>query len=150
MINLVSYYKSFWKKTFDFKGVVGRKQFGITLLLNAAVFTALNAVAIIFLERDNATTGISYLIGQMFSALGGIYLIAQIVPALSLMIRRLHDHNDPWWYILLVVNPIGIAVLIVFFCLKTVTVNNKWWKYDVDRGKISEASDLSVELTEQL
>lgn len=148
MPKLFSYYITFWKRAFDFKGVADRKQFIASLLMNAGVFVALNACAIAFFELGNSANGGYYFIGQMLSALGAIYLIAQIAPVLSLMVRRLHDHNDPWWYMFLAVNPIGILVLIVFFCLKTVTVNNRWRQRDIERGNLPGEVTMSLELAD--
>lgn len=93
----------FWdivsKHYFDYKGRVGRKVF---LLFNLNTF-------IISVILNIITGGI----GSIFFAL------AVLLPSLGLSIRRLHDINlRGWWFLINVIPVVGLAIFVVFVCLK--------------------------------
>lgn len=126
--------KQFWKRTFDYKGVISRRDFFLTIAVNIIIFILINLTALLLAGGDAGNEGLLLTLGRMVAYVGAAYIILQIFPMLSLVIRRLHDLNGKWWYILLGVNPIGLVALIVLLCLGTVKENNKWREDDIRRG----------------
>ncbi|MEP1229809.1 MAG: DUF805 domain-containing protein [Litorimonas sp.] len=63
---------------------------------------------------------ITYMLSQTFgSILSLIFTLAIIIPAIAVVIRRLHDTDKSGWWILLILVPIiGWIALIVFYCTK--------------------------------
>ena len=45
------------------------------------------------------------------------FFVVNLVPALSLNVRRLHDQNKTGWWVLLIFVPFGSIVLLVLMCL---------------------------------
>ncbi|XCP85755.1 DUF805 domain-containing protein [Roseburia hominis] len=126
--------KQFWKRAFDYNGVISRKDFLLTIAVNVLIFTWLNVTALLFAVLDSQSGGILLTIGGSFAYLGTAYLILQIFPMIALIIRRLHDHNEKWWIILLGVHPIGFIFLTVILFMGTVTEGNRWRQMDIQKG----------------
>ena len=76
--------------------------------------------------------GIGGLITQMTGSpagflLIGLYILATIIPAFALVVRRLHDTGRSGWSFLIGLIPlIGSVVLIVFYCQDSKPGVNKW------------------------
>jgi len=85
---------------------------------------------------------IGFVIGFVFGFIGGltgtdvtkltnivttIYELVIIVPAIALVIRRLHDINKSGWYYFMILIPIiGWIIVLVYFCSPSVNENNKY------------------------
>lgn len=82
----------------------------------------------------------NFLIGFVIGFIGGligadkfvkiitsVYELAIIVPAIAIVIRRLHDINKSGWcYLLILIPIIGWIILLVYFCTPSVNENNKY------------------------
>ena len=126
--------KQFWKRAFDYKGVISRRDFLLTVAADLLIFMWLNVTALLFAALDSQSGGILLTIGGTFAYLGTAYLILQIFPMIALIIRRLHDHNEKWWLILLGVHDIGFIFLAVLLFMGTVTEGNRWRQIDMQKG----------------
>ncbi|MBS9336370.1 DUF805 domain-containing protein [Fructobacillus papyrifericola] len=142
-------YGKFWKNYVNFKGRSSRSDFWWATLVNALVYVILMVVGFgpflvaFFSSQDvkKVSAGVFIVMGLSVLALL-IYLLATILPTLSLAYRRLVDTGlSPWWYSLVVlevitnfmaessvsaisdpasvVNIILTIVLIVLFAMKT-------------------------------
>ena len=59
--------------------------------------------------------------------LGGIYMIAVLIPTLAVSVRRLHDIGKSGWYYLIGLVPIvGSLILLVWFCTEGERNSNGW------------------------
>jgi uncharacterized membrane protein YhaH (DUF805 family) len=110
--------KSFWSNYTNFKGRARRSEYWFIQLFLVATNIA---VAVIDLALMNGDV-------ERFIANGGggivglIWIFATIVPALAVLIRRLHDTNrSAWWALIGLVPLAGAIVLLVF----TVEDSNK-------------------------
>lgn len=91
-----------FKKYVDFKGRASRSEFWWFALLYYVVYVA----------------GI-FLLGEI----GGLAVLALVLPYLAASVRRLHDTNRSGWWFLLSLTGIGVLVLIFF------------WASDGDQGE---------------
>lgn len=83
----------------NFKGRARRKEFWMFYLFN-----------MLFLM---ATVIIDYVLGT-FPLLYAIYLLAMVIPALAVTVRRLHDiGKSGWWYFILLIPFVGVIWLLV-------------------------------------
>jgi uncharacterized membrane protein YhaH (DUF805 family) len=58
-------------------------------------------------------------IGSRISVLGSVFGLVTLIPALAVMVRRLHDTDrSAWWMLLAFVPLVGEIVLIVWWCTK--------------------------------
>lgn len=114
---------SFWKNYTNFKGRARRSEYWFIQLF--LVITNLAAAVIDFwlLEGDV----------ERFIANGGggivglIWILATIVPALAVLVRRLHDTGRTgWWALIGFVPFVGAIVLLVFTVLDSDADENAW------------------------
>jgi uncharacterized membrane protein YhaH (DUF805 family) len=65
--------------------------------------------------------------GPDMMILSSIFLLAMVLPSLSVGARRLHDANlSGWWQAISLVPFVGNIALIVLFCLNPRNENNKY------------------------
>lgn len=65
--------------------------------------------------------------GGGLSPLGLIFAIVMILPAISAQVRRLHDiGRTGWWWWISLIPGIGPIVLLVFACLESEPVDNRF------------------------
>ncbi|MCR4662579.1 MAG: DUF805 domain-containing protein [Endomicrobiaceae bacterium] len=85
------------KHFFDFNGTEGRKVYWLFVLNNFIV---------------------SFLLGLISSTLSYIFSIVVLLPALGILVRRLHDAGfSGWWALLLLVPGIGWIAIVILACL---------------------------------
>ena len=124
----MKYYIEFWKRAFDFKGVASRPQYWYAVLIN---FVILLVLSLIFAGTTDEGFGNDWL--------STIYSLIILIPSISITVRRLHDINKSGWFYLLEFIPlVGSLIVLIFTCLKTVEVNNRWRMYDIQRGYIKD------------
>lgn len=59
--------------------------------------------------------------------LSGLFSLAILLPAISVVVRRLHDTDrSGWWYWIALIPLIGTIVLIVFFCQRGTNGANRF------------------------
>ena len=101
----MNWYLGCWKKYAEFSGRARRKEFWMF-----ALFNFLASIAIGIVDGILGTSG----------ALGGLYSLAVLIPALAVGVRRLHDTDRSGWWLLLPLIPlVGGIVLLVFFCIES-------------------------------
>ena len=75
---------------------------------------------------------LSAIIGHYISdILGGlitlVYTLGLIIPSLAISVRRLHDTNKDWWFILFGLIPcIGALIMLVFYILPSDPGHNRF------------------------
>ncbi|KGA12868.1 hypothetical protein GM51_21110 [freshwater metagenome] len=110
--------KAFWSNYTNFKGRARRSEYWFIQLFLIATNIA---VAVIDLALMNGDV-------ERFIANGGggivglIWIFATIVPALAVLIRRLHDTNRSGWWALIGLVPLAGAIVLLVF---TVEDSNK-------------------------
>jgi uncharacterized membrane protein YhaH (DUF805 family) len=111
----MSWYILVWKRAFDFAGRSRRKEFWMFMLFTCLVSFCLSFLGHLLLPDSIAFTLIA------------IYLVAVIVPSLSLNIRRLHDiDRSGFWLFLLLIPVVGPLVIFVFNVMQGVPCSNQY------------------------
>lgn len=127
----------------EFNGRSRRMEFWSFTLLNVIVYAVITMLALAMglsfsalteLESGNASSaalggGFMVLIG-----LGGLYMLATLIPSLALTIRRLHDRDmSGWWYLgftvlgmIPFVGFIASIAFLVILCLPGTPGHNKF------------------------
>jgi uncharacterized membrane protein YhaH (DUF805 family) len=103
--------KAFWSNYADFKGRARRSEYWFIQLFLVVTNIAAAAIDLALMDGDV----------ERFIANGGggivglIWILATIVPAIAVLIRRLHDTNrSGWWALIGLVPLVGAIVLLVF------------------------------------
>ena len=119
--NLISAYKSMFKKYAQFSGRSRRSEYWYATLANFLIGFIAEIIfmipAISALLSDGPSGGTLVGMGVLY-VLILIYSLAVFVPLLALQIRRLHDIGKSGWYLLLALIPwVGSIILLVFACM---------------------------------
>lgn len=60
-------------------------------------------------------------------ALLGLFLLANFLPAISVMVRRLHDTDrSGWWYWIALIPLVGAILLLIWFCTRGTSGANRF------------------------
>jgi uncharacterized membrane protein YhaH (DUF805 family) len=126
--------KSFWSNYSQFKGRSRRSEYWFIQLF--LVLTNLAAAAIDFALMDGDVD--RFIANGGGGIVGLIWFLATIVPALAVLIRRLHDTGKSgWWALIGLVPLIGGIVLLVFTLLDSEAVANKFGESPKEAPSIS-------------
>lgn len=102
----MNWYIEVLKKYADFSGRARRKEYWYFALFNLIITFILGMI-------DGFTGSFSTEAG--IGILGGIYMLAVLIPSISVSVRRLHDTDRSGWWLLIGLIPlIGFIVLLVF------------------------------------
>jgi uncharacterized membrane protein YhaH (DUF805 family) len=103
--------KAFWSNYSNFKGRARRSEYWFIQLF--LVFTNLAVAAIDLALMDGDID--RFIANGGGGIVGLIWILATIVPALAVLIRRLHDTSrSGWWALMLLLPFAGAIVLLVF------------------------------------
>jgi uncharacterized membrane protein YhaH (DUF805 family) len=110
-MNFTAAIRSFWSKFADFKGRSRRSEYWYVQLFLVVTNLAVAGIDLALMDGDV----------DRFIANGGggivglIWIFATIVPALAVLIRRLHDAGKTgWWALVGFIPLVGAIVLLVF------------------------------------
>ena len=111
----------------NFKGRARRKEYWMFTLVYVIILmgcTALdNMFGTVFMMDGGALGEISMGYGWAYTICG----LAHFLPALSLVVRRLHDVGKSGWFYLIILIPIiGVIWLLVLYCTEGQKQDNKW------------------------
>lgn len=106
-----------WKKVFidnyaTFEGRARRSEFWYYALTNILVVLSLYIFVIIGMATE------IYPLSITAGVLVFLYWIANLIPYLGVIVRRLHDTSKSGWWFLISFVPLGGIVLLVFYCLE--------------------------------
>ena len=115
--------KSFWSKYATFKGRSRRSEYWFIQLFLVLTNLAVAAIDLILMNGDV----------DRFIANGGggivglIWILVTIVPALAVLVRRLHDTRKSGWWVLIGFVPLaGAVILLVFTIMASDSGANKY------------------------
>ncbi len=115
--------KSFWSNYATFKGRARRSEYWFIQLFLIITNVAVGAIDLSLMNGDV----------DRFIANGGggivglVWILVTIVPALAVLVRRLHDTGKSGWWVLMGFVPFaGAIVLFVFTVLDSTSAENKY------------------------
>lgn len=129
--NLITAYKSMFKKYAKFNGRSRRSEYWFATLANYILMMIVYAILYIPMiidivnngEPTTATIAISGILGLLIL----VYALAILVPSLALSVRRLHDTGRSGWCLLLSLIPfVGGIIVFVFMVLDSQPGTNKY------------------------
>ncbi len=122
-MNFTAAIRSFWSRFADFKGRSRRSEYWYVQLFLVVTNLAVAGIDLALMDGDV----------DRFIANGGggivglIWVFATIVPALAVLIRRLHDTGKTGWWALVGFIPfVGAIVLLVFTVTDSSPGENKY------------------------
>ena len=130
---MIRAYKSYWKNYFNFKERTSRKDYWLVVLMNIIVtfvlFFIIGLIMGLIGKEMPALTGttpdavMTYYMEFLKSPVGILALIwslANLIPGIAIVVRRLHDANfSGWFYLLAFIPYVGSIILIIFMLLPT-------------------------------
>ena len=111
----------------NFSGRARRKEYWMFTLVYVIILLGCqgldNLLGTVFMMDAGSLGEISMGYGWVYTVCG----LAHFLPALSLVVRRLHDVGKSGWFYLLILIPIiGWIWLLVLYCTEGDKENNKW------------------------
>jgi uncharacterized membrane protein YhaH (DUF805 family) len=98
-------YLEAYRRAFDFKGRSTRAEFWLFVLIGTIAVVVASLVDTLVLHASWLSTLVS---------------LVQLVPSISVGVRRLHDTGrSGWWYFIALAPVIGLVMLVVFWCSKS-------------------------------
>lgn len=128
--NLISAYKSMFKKYAQFGGRSRRSEYWYAMLMNYIIMIAFYLIIFVPITKGMINNYLST--GEtIFIMVGAIifflYYLAILIPSLSMTVRRLHDiGKSGWWLLLSFVPYIGSIILFIFSVLDSQPGANKY------------------------
>jgi uncharacterized membrane protein YhaH (DUF805 family) len=114
----VNWYREALRKYATFDGRARRKEYWF--------FTLFNFLGLLVLTIVDMAVG-TFNEQAEIGLLGGIYLLAVLIPSIAVTVRRLHDTDRSGWWILLNFIPvIGSIVIVVFAVLDSQPGGNRF------------------------
>jgi uncharacterized membrane protein YhaH (DUF805 family) len=114
---------SFWSNYANFKGRARRSEYWYVQLFLVLTNLAAAVIDLVLMDYDV----------DRFIANGGggivglIWIVATIVPALAVLIRRLHDTSRTgWWALIGLIPVVGGIVILVFTVMDSTAGENKY------------------------
>lgn len=132
--NLFTAWISMWKRAFDFKGRSRRKEYWLAAIANALFYSlAVSIIFILGIMITGATNSGGSALPYIVFAFSTIYILAALIPGLSLAVRRLHDTNQSGKFLFVallgiipIVGWIANIILLVNFCTEGDLRPNKY------------------------
>jgi uncharacterized membrane protein YhaH (DUF805 family) len=116
-MSMFDWYRKVISQYVDFSGRARRSEYWYFALVNIIIGFVLGLVDSIIGTTSSGGFGI----------LGGIYLLAILVPSIAVAARRLHDTGRSGWWLLIGLIPIiGAIVLLVFVVQDSQPGSNQW------------------------
>ena len=111
---MIEAYKLFWERGFDFKGTSNRNDYWLGGVLANFIIILLLGILL------GITNSLNEYLGAFFNVIYILYSLGQIIPGLSISIRRIRDMGKGWQWIFINLVPfIGGIWFIVLLCQPT-------------------------------
>ena len=108
----MDYYIAVLKKYAVFSGRARRKEYWMFVLFNLIISFIISLIGT-FIET--------------LFFLQYLYMLAVLIPAIAVTVRRLHDTNrSGWWYFIVFIPVIGAIILIVFLAQDSQSGENQY------------------------
>jgi uncharacterized membrane protein YhaH (DUF805 family) len=119
----MKYIKAYWQNTFNYRDATSRKDYWLQVLFNdilwLVVFVILTFVIGILLGLFSGDVTDDTVTGAAMATIG-ILGIVNLLPAISLTVRRVRDAtNNPWLTFLYFVPVVGGLIILGFMVLPT-------------------------------
>lgn len=119
---MIKAYKTFWKQGTNFQGCSRLGDFWWALLAQLLIIS-IGMLLLVGLGMTVYPTGstkesnpIGFAIVMVMVFISGLYLLASVIPTMSLEIRRLRDAGFHWAFFFLRFVPFGGLVLLIMYC----------------------------------
>ncbi len=109
--------KSCYSQYVTFSGRAARSEYWF--------FTLFSVLALIACAILDHALGLAF--AGFYGPFYAIFALANFLPSISVLVRRLHDTDrSGWWYWILLVPLVGFILLIVWFCTRGTAGANKY------------------------
>ena len=125
-----------YRRYFEFNGRSRRKEFWLFSLFCMVVSLGIDlATGGAWSHIASGTYAMGTKSNLVSTSLSGLFSLINLIPTLSVTLRRLHDvDRSGWWMLLYFVPVIGWLILLVFFCLDGTYGSNRYGADPKGRG----------------
>ena len=117
-------FKKFWTRAFDYKGYTSRSEFWWGVLGNSIIMVALIALLIVSMT---CFTPVINMFSRIMVVLFAVFCIVELLPSITLIIRRMHDIGRSGFFIFVLFIPV-IGYIWYIYLVTRRGVPNKYQK----------------------
>ena len=132
---MINAYKKYWTNYFDFSNRTSRKDYWLFILMNIIVNIVLSfAIVKIFgynidISKISSLEELKLISRTTVGLINIIWYVINLIPSLSISVRRMHDINKSGWAILVLIIPlVGWIIYLIFTLRASVNANNNYGK----------------------
>lgn len=107
---MIKAYLNYWLKAFDFKSKISRKDYWLTILASFIVSFIIGIILRVVFEYEVIIDYTNFIVTRVAADPGllinDIWAYLNIIPSLSMAIRRLHDINRSGFWVLIALVPV--------------------------------------------
>ena len=107
---MIKAYLNYWLKAFDFKSKISRKDYWLTILASFIVSFIIEIILRVVFEYEVIIDYTNFIVTRVAADPGllinDIWTYLNIIPSLSMAIRRLHDINRSGFWVLIALVPV--------------------------------------------
>lgn len=107
---MIKAYLNYWLKAFDFKSKISRKDYWLTILASFIVSLIIGIILRVVFEYEVIIDYTNFIVTRVAANPGllinDIWTYLNIIPSLSMAIRRLHDINRSGFWVLIALVPV--------------------------------------------
>lgn len=130
---MINAYKSYWANYFNFRARTSRKSYWLVVLASFIV-EVLIAFILTLVFKNNVDLSTIKRMEDLMEALKDptgminvVWVLINVIPKISIDIRRLHDINKSGWFFFINLVPVvGSLIYLVWLCSKSVEENNNY------------------------
>jgi uncharacterized membrane protein YhaH (DUF805 family) len=117
---MIDVYKEYWKNYSNFDGRTSRRDYWIIFLWNTVLSFCLGFMDLVINSSGNTSE-------PSFGLLFGIFIMINLIPSFSILVRRLHDINKSGlYYFVVFILPVGPFILLYYLTRDTNNNNNNY------------------------
>ena len=130
--NVFAAYRAFWRRGFtEWSGTSSRSEYWLSVVGNLLAIVGLGGITLGAVAIETEIWGRPVTFSWICLGILIVYVLAGIIPYLSLMMRRIHDIGaSSWWWLICLIPRFGDFVFLVISILPTKTDGNKYHKFN--------------------
>ena len=120
---MIDVYKKYWKNYSNFDGRTSKRDYWIVFLWNTVLSFCLGFTDLVINSSGNTAEA-------SFGLLFGIFVMVNLIPTFSILVRRLHDINKSGLYYFVIFIPLAGPFILLYYLTRDTNDDNNNYPYE--------------------